>query len=525
MRRLSDSDSRRLRLLPVWCVLAAIFITWFAIGRPAPLEVAQLLPFAAALVFTSATIHFERDREGITWGLGEVAVGVAAVLADNRIGLLAVVGGMGLAYGLVKMRNSWVRACTNTAIQASAASVGLAITALPVPGLEHPAVRAMVAASTTLLIGFWAVTISLAHTQHRSLGDLCRVSIRADLMHALSVLVMAGTLGWLASFDHLSVAVAIAAGAVLLPLSTVRLRLIAQRNQAQATLHAMSELLTATDRETATKQLLAAAQHLTGDRSLRLESHIEDGPDLTCVPVPTSVAPPVYLIAESPRLTQLEGSPTRVLRMLTASAAVALDSAERQRGWKQLAETDMLTGLLNRRAFAELLEDRLLQAGSGGPRFTLAFIDANRFKEINDEFGHGVGDQVLRAIAARLRSVVRPGDACARLGGDEFCVLLLDRPDRQAAEVARGVAATVTVPLEDATVLMTCSVGSAHYPADGTTMDELFRRADERMYLAKSGYRSSAPVRSGRRAYRPSGGAVPDASVEAAAEPAVRLQA
>ena len=489
----------------------------FVLGAPVRWELVQLLPFAAAFVFTSATIHFERDREGITWGLGEAAVGVAAVLADNRIGLFAVIAGMGIAYGLVKMRNSWVRACTNTAIQAAGAAVGLGVVMLPLPGMEYAAVRAPVAAVTTLVIGFWAVTISLAHTQRRSVPELCRVAIRADLMHGLSVGILASTLGWLASFDRLAVAVAVVAGAVLLPLSTVRLRLIAQRNQAQATLQAMSELLTATDRATAISLLLAAAQQLTGDRSLRVESQVDRASDATCVAVPTLMAPPLYLVTESPRLLNLEGSPTRVLRMLTASAAVALDSAERQRGWKQLAETDTLTGLLNRRAFTALLEDRLLQAAAGGPRFTLAFIDANRFKEINDQHGHGAGDEVLRAIAARLRSVLRPGDACARLGGDEFCLLLLERADRHAAEVARGVAATVTVPLDEATVLMTCSVGSAHYPQDGTTMDDLFRRADERMYHEKSSHSASPtgsqPARNSRRAFRP-GPVVSESAVE-----------
>lgn len=110
------------------------------------------------------------------------------------------------------------------------------------------------------------------------------------------------------------------------------------------------------------------------------------------------------------------------------------DAGEREARWKQLAESDPLTGLLNRRAFTERVVE-LLQAASPARACCLALIDLDRFKPINDELGHSAGDAVLQQAAARLAASVRKGDLVCRLGGDEFAVALFD----VSSEIAGGL--------------------------------------------------------------------------------------
>ena len=152
------------------------------------------------------------------------------------------------------------------------------------------------------------------------------------------------------------------------------------------------------------------------------------------------------------------------------------------------ATHDPLTGLPNRLAFTEAV--RQLQQEDG--LVAVLYVDLDGFKAVNDGFGHAAGDEVLRAVASRLRAVVRPGEVAVRLGGDEFAVLARV-PDAAAGEdLARRLGAA----LEDPPVVVGAAPpvgGSVGYVVgSGRDMDELLRRADAEMYATKSTRRRAA---------------------------------
>jgi diguanylate cyclase (GGDEF)-like protein/PAS domain S-box-containing protein len=152
---------------------------------------------------------------------------------------------------------------------------------------------------------------------------------------------------------------------------------------------------------------------------------------------------------------------------------------------REMALCDGLTGLANRRAFMESLEKAVSRSRRHGHSMALLFMDLDRFKQINDHFGHHVGDQALRAFAQRLACCVRKGDTVARLGGDEFTVLAEGiESAAQAEAMAHKIVAALRAPLDIHGVLLHTSIGISLYrePADASTF---LRQADRAMYLAK----------------------------------------
>ena len=169
----------------------------------------------------------------------------------------------------------------------------------------------------------------------------------------------------------------------------------------------------------------------------------------------------------------------------------------------QLAFHDPLTGLPNRR----LLETRLTQAVSDAietnTSFCLLLIDLNKFKCINDDYGHEVGDLVLQTTSSRLQSVVRRGDTVARIGGDEFVVVLPNVATRADAEaIADTISFSLELPLTEAGHKWNigASIGGACFPMDGSDISSLLKHADAAMYGAKrfgipvSFYESGVPA-------------------------------
>jgi diguanylate cyclase (GGDEF)-like protein len=154
------------------------------------------------------------------------------------------------------------------------------------------------------------------------------------------------------------------------------------------------------------------------------------------------------------------------------------------------AVTDQLTTLGNRRALFELLDALLAEnepAAVGVRRLAFLFVDLNRFKEVNDSFGHSVGDELLRQLGARLKGVLRSSDLLVRLGGDEFAACLTDADADYGATVARRISARLEEPfhLGNVKARIGASIGIAVVPQDATNAHDLLRCADLAMYRAK----------------------------------------
>ncbi len=155
-----------------------------------------------------------------------------------------------------------------------------------------------------------------------------------------------------------------------------------------------------------------------------------------------------------------------------------------------LASQDHLTGLANRRMFQEMASSELKRARRSRNLTALLFFDLDHFKLINDTLGHAVGDQLLTAVAARLRGAVREYDLVARLGGDEFVALLSEVPSEEfVAQLAGKLVQTLSAPYPDLDghdVETSPSVGIALYPRDGQDLDSLLMHADHAMYSVKA---------------------------------------
>lgn len=167
---------------------------------------------------------------------------------------------------------------------------------------------------------------------------------------------------------------------------------------------------------------------------------------------------------------------------------------ERARELKRRAEHDPLTGLWNRAAFEAYLPEALRQAQEDAGHLAILFLDLDRFKPINDEYGHAVGDWLLIQVGKRLREAVRGHDRVARLGGDEFILLLSDLRENDVAEpIARKLVASLNQPFqyEGFPLQIGCSIGIAFYPEHGSRAEELLAAADRAMYLAKQAGRNT----------------------------------
>jgi len=196
-----------------------------------------------------------------------------------------------------------------------------------------------------------------------------------------------------------------------------------------------------------------------------------------------------WLRTKGDALLDLEGEPIKVL-WVTEDVSQRKDMDARVRF---LAHHDLLTGLPNRTLFQDRLQQALASAKRMETRVALLFIDLDRFKYVNDSFGHRAGDILLQTVAARLRGCVRETDTACRHAGDEYLIVLSAlREPAEAALVAGKVLATFEEPflLDTREIQMSASVGISVYPDDGQTMEDLIRNADAAMYYAKKSGRN-----------------------------------
>jgi len=182
------------------------------------------------------------------------------------------------------------------------------------------------------------------------------------------------------------------------------------------------------------------------------------------------------------------GVPTerRVLEGLATAAERALDNAWLHRQVEEQARTDALTGLPNRLALVQRLDEELARARRQGGHVGLAFLDLDGFKRINDEKGHEAGDAVLVELARHLRKATRTEDMVARLAGDEFCVVLVGITDRSQCAAA-GEELRLALERDLASTGVGVSLGIALGPDDGADPAGLLHAADLGMYADKTG--------------------------------------
>lgn len=152
---------------------------------------------------------------------------------------------------------------------------------------------------------------------------------------------------------------------------------------------------------------------------------------------------------------------------------------------RDLSSRDFLTGITNSRAFNSLVNLELVRAKRYIHPFTLAFIDLDNFKQINDRFGHSTGDEVLKSVAATIRENIRQTDIVARLGGDEFA-LFLPESDAESAKISvYKVRALLLKSMKDKNWEVTFSIGVITFNNFSYSLDEVIRKADGLMYAVK----------------------------------------
>jgi diguanylate cyclase (GGDEF)-like protein len=153
---------------------------------------------------------------------------------------------------------------------------------------------------------------------------------------------------------------------------------------------------------------------------------------------------------------------------------------------RTLARTDYVTDVLHARAFDEIAKIEVSRARRYSHALTVAYLDLDNFKSVNDRFGHSQGDDVLRTVASTLRSSLRTSDTVARLGGDEFVVMLPETGYGQAQEALTKLQQSLTEAMQQRRYPVTFSIGAAIFEVPPADVDALIKAADSAMYKAKA---------------------------------------
>jgi len=203
-----------------------------------------------------------------------------------------------------------------------------------------------------------------------------------------------------------------------------------------------------------------------------------------------------YVCYEAHYMPQLAADGSTVLGFHAVVSDITRQKVEERR-LTELARVDPLTGLINRAGFELRVAEAMEHCRGTGALMALMYLDIDRFKQINDQFGHNAGDALLRAFAGRLAQTLRSSDTVARLGGDEFTVIMegLPRPEVASAVAAKIVQAMSTpFVVDQQTINVTTSIGLAFYQGDATTVEALVQQADVMLYQAKGAGRNNVQV-------------------------------
>jgi diguanylate cyclase (GGDEF)-like protein len=179
----------------------------------------------------------------------------------------------------------------------------------------------------------------------------------------------------------------------------------------------------------------------------------------------------------------------QILTIFSTQVSMLLDTIRARERITNLADTDDLTGVWNKRHFRRQLPHEIERARTFSIPLTLVLFDIDEFKQINDAFGHLLGDVVLSELCGTVRDTLRPTDVLARFGGDEFAIILPHTDVTGARAVAERILARVralTIPTdEESAIRCSVSIGIAEFQDADASANDLVRRADEKLYLAK----------------------------------------
>jgi diguanylate cyclase (GGDEF)-like protein len=177
---------------------------------------------------------------------------------------------------------------------------------------------------------------------------------------------------------------------------------------------------------------------------------------------------------------------------VAAQATTALQNGRLLDEMTHQATHDQLTGLANRLRFTTELREAVTRAQAGTESGALLYVDLDRFKPVNDEFGHETGDALLVAVAERLERCTRASDVVARLGGDEFAVLLVAAGPEEIEKVSERIAGAFAEPFAvgELCLRLGVSIGRSLYPVDAGDPDGLLRRADHAMFAVKRAHQA-----------------------------------
>jgi diguanylate cyclase (GGDEF)-like protein/PAS domain S-box-containing protein len=179
----------------------------------------------------------------------------------------------------------------------------------------------------------------------------------------------------------------------------------------------------------------------------------------------------------------------KLMEFVSQQIATAIERKQKEEKLKFLSLYDSLTKLPNRVLFYDRMKQEIAYARRERKKFSLMFLDLDNFKEVNDKFGHDIGDRLLQGVAKRFSKLLREADTICRLGGDEFIILLprLRQPRENAIDVVLKILNSLNEPflIKDNQIYVNTSIGIALYPDDGEEGEILIKNADRAMYLAK----------------------------------------
>ncbi|MFH1415014.1 MAG: diguanylate cyclase [Elusimicrobiota bacterium] len=175
----------------------------------------------------------------------------------------------------------------------------------------------------------------------------------------------------------------------------------------------------------------------------------------------------------------------RLLSTFANQSAVAIENTLLYKKTQKLSLTDGLTGLYNHRHFQEQMQVELSRAQRYDLSFSLIMMDVDNFKDINDTYGHPVGDEILIKVGKHLKKVLRESDMIARYGGDEFVVLLPETPKEGATIVGERIRSGLIDNKIGGDIVVCASIGISAYPDDGVYSQDIISKADNALYKAK----------------------------------------